>query len=158
MTQQNNGLPRQNTPRNLAHFNGPFGILNIGGKREKASPRGEAFCFSLVAGSRLPATSYGPPATSYCSLFTVTAPEGVQFACLNPKQKFLEEGRRQANYATTPQGGLSSRVSRAALLSCPSNHPARPRPFVGTRVVPHASFLLAGCANDTLALGCPTQA
>jgi hypothetical protein len=29
----------------LAHLDAPFGILNISGKREKASPRGEAFCF-----------------------------------------------------------------------------------------------------------------
>jgi hypothetical protein len=101
MTQQNKELPRQNTQRNLACFNAPFGILNIGGKREKASPRGEAFCFS-------PAPGYQPPATSYCPLFTVHchSPGGLsQFACLNLKQKFPEEGRRQANHATTPQGG-----------------------------------------------------
>jgi hypothetical protein len=84
-------LPRQNTKRNLACFDAPFGILNIGGKREKASPRGEAFCFSLT--------------TVHRPLTTVPVPEDSQFACLNPKQKFLEKGRRQANHATTPQGG-----------------------------------------------------
>jgi hypothetical protein len=68
MTQQNNGLPRQNTSRNLAHFDAPFGILNIGGKREKASPRGEAFCFSLITDHRLPAPWL--PATGYRLLTT----------------------------------------------------------------------------------------
>jgi hypothetical protein len=36
MTHENNELPRQNTQRNLAHFDAPFGILNIEWKKRKS--------------------------------------------------------------------------------------------------------------------------
>jgi hypothetical protein len=92
MTQQNNGLPRQNTSRNLAHFDALFGILNIGGKREKASPRGEAFCFSLITDHRLPASGFRLPApghqlraTGYCPPTTVIHPEGFPICLSKPE-------------------------------------------------------------------------
>jgi hypothetical protein len=49
-TQQNKGLPHQNTPTKLAWFQAPFGILKIGERRfsrssdhRKGSPCGEPF-------------------------------------------------------------------------------------------------------------------
>jgi hypothetical protein len=151
-------LPRQNTSRNLAHFDAPFGILNIGGKREKASPRGEAFCFWVITGSRLPATGHQLQATVHCPLTTVTRPEVSQFACLNPKQKSLEEGRRQANHPTTPQGGRR-RVVPGRLFSLV---PRILRRGPGRSSEPGLFHTPASCSLDVPstppAPGCPNQA